>query len=66
MRTLVQDGLVDYTIPERPTSRLQRYELTCTGRSMLDSTESQAERPKSTDRKKKQRTHMLEKTEDIE
>lgn len=35
MRTLIQEGLVAYTIPERRNSRLQRYVLTPVGRSEL-------------------------------
>ena len=32
---LVEDGLVEYTIPEKPRSRLQKYRLTEKGRSAL-------------------------------
>ena len=32
---LVARGLVEYTLPERPTSRLQRYRLTAKGRASL-------------------------------
>lgn len=33
---LIAGGLVEYTLPERPTSRLQRYRLTAAGRAFLD------------------------------
>ena len=32
---LVEDGFVEYTIPEKPRSRLQKYRLTEKGRSAL-------------------------------
>ncbi len=35
MKRLQNDGLVEYTIPEKPTSRLQRYRLTARGRRIL-------------------------------
>lgn len=34
---LVMRGLVEYTLPDRPTSRLQRYRLTAKGRRFLKS-----------------------------
>jgi ATP-dependent DNA helicase RecG len=33
MRRLRQEGLVDYTIPDKPNSRLQKYRLTPAGRA---------------------------------
>lgn len=42
MRALRREGLVDYTIPERPNSRLQRYVLTPAGRTRLTKTDQDA------------------------
>ena len=33
IRSLMDDGLIEYTIPEKPNSRLQKYKLTKKGRS---------------------------------
>jgi len=33
---IINDGLVERTIPEKPTSRLQKYRLTEKGRGLLD------------------------------
>jgi len=33
---MLADGLIEYTIPEKPTSRLQKYRLTEKGRKLLD------------------------------
>ena len=35
LRLLLDMGLVEYTIPQKPTSRLQKYRLTDKGRSAL-------------------------------
>ena len=35
MRQLIQNGLVEYTKPEKPTSRLQKYRLTKKGKSSI-------------------------------
>jgi ATP-dependent DNA helicase RecG len=36
IKELVDGGLVEYTIPDKPNSRLQKYRLTKKGRSLLD------------------------------
>ncbi|MDO9583527.1 MAG: cell filamentation protein Fic [Desulfomicrobium sp.] len=33
---IISDGLVERTIPEKPTSRLQKYRLTEKGRGLLE------------------------------
>ena len=35
LRLLLDMGLVEYTIPQKPNSRLQKYRLTEKGRAML-------------------------------
>ena len=37
LRPLLDDGLIEMTIPDKPTSRLQKYRLTARGRAWLDS-----------------------------
>jgi len=39
LNELVAGGLVEYTLPDKPSSRLQRYRLTRTGRAYLTKTE---------------------------
>ena len=35
IKMLLSDGIVEYTIPEKPRSRLQKYRLTDKGRQMM-------------------------------
>jgi ATP-dependent DNA helicase RecG len=35
MRKLVKDGFVEYIIPEKPNSRLQKYRLTEKGKQLI-------------------------------
>jgi ATP-dependent DNA helicase RecG len=41
MRNLLADRIVEYTIPDKPSSRLQKYRLTQNGRAILDRGDSQ-------------------------
>jgi len=36
MKRLLSDGMVEYTLPDKPNSRLQKYRLTGKGRALLD------------------------------
>ena len=36
IRRLLQDGLVAYTVPDKPNSRLQKYRITRAGQSALE------------------------------
>jgi DNA-binding PadR family transcriptional regulator len=35
VKTMHEAGLIEYTIPEKPNSRLQQYRLTTKGRALL-------------------------------
>jgi len=35
VREMLADGLIEYTLPEKPNSRLQKYRLTEAGRALL-------------------------------
>jgi len=37
VRVLLADQAIEYTIPDKPNSRMQRYRLTTKGRAWLDS-----------------------------
>ena len=36
IKTLLSDGLIEYTLPDRPNSRLQKYRLSAKGRSRIN------------------------------
>jgi predicted transcriptional regulator len=36
LKPLMEEGLVEMTIPEKPNSRLQKYRLTAKGRATLE------------------------------
>ena len=36
VRVLLGDQTIEYTIPDKPNSRMQRYRLTAKGRAVLD------------------------------
>ena len=36
IHALMEDGLIEWTIPDKPTSRLQKYRLTDKGRKLVE------------------------------
>lgn len=47
IRTLLAAGSIEFTIPEKPNSRLQRYRLTARGRKALVNADRPAEHPET-------------------
>lgn len=45
LQELVDSGMIEYTTPDKPTSRLQKYRLTKKGRRLLEQLEKERGRP---------------------
>ena len=44
LKPLLKDGLLDLTVPDKPTSSLQKYRLNEKGKGLLDALISKGER----------------------
>ena len=52
LRALVDEGILEWTIPDKPNSRLQKYRLTAKGRKLAASLAKNASKPKDNRREK--------------
>ena len=52
LRVLVDEGILEWTIPDKPNSRLQKYRLTAKGRKLAASLAKNASKPKDNRREK--------------